>query len=146
MIAAMDDELLDLLRGVANGFHKHMQARIAASGTGLPEFQARLINLIGRHDGISQQALAALAERDKAQIARAIKELEMHGHVARRAHASDWRSQCLVLTDKGKATHAELNAIRKNLGAAAVSKLTPAEKQTLKTCLGKIQAALTDQT
>ncbi len=140
----MDDELVNLLRAVANGFRLRMQARVAASGAGLPEFQARLINLIGRHEGVSQHALASLTERDKAQIARAIKELEVQGYVSRRAHASDWRSQCLALTAKGRKIHARLNEIRKEIGAAALSSLTQAEKQALKACLTKMHTAVAD--
>ncbi|MFA5489918.1 MAG: MarR family transcriptional regulator [Candidimonas sp.] len=140
----MDDELINLLRTVANGFHMRMQAAVAACGEDLPEFQARLINLIGRNEGISQQSLAALTERDKAQIARAIKELEAHGHVSRSAHTSDWRTQCLALTAQGRETHTRLNDIRRKLGAAALSILTMEEKQALKACLFKVKAALED--
>lgn len=140
----MDEELIDLLRTVANRFHLRMQAAVAGSAIGLPEFQARLINLIGRNEGISQQSLASLTERDKAQVARAIKELEAHGLVTKSAHASDWRTQCLALTVEGKATHARLHDMRKKLGTAALSSLTQDEKRTLKACLSKVNLALED--
>lgn len=96
-----------------------MQEQVATSGSGLTAFKARLINLIGSNEGISQLTLASFTERDKAQIARAIKELEAHGFVTRSAHASDWRTQCLALTTEGKEIHAKLNNLRKELAAAA---------------------------
>ncbi|MGE4431953.1 MAG: MarR family winged helix-turn-helix transcriptional regulator [Sphingobium sp.] len=140
----MDDELIDLLRTVASGFRMRLQEQVAASVSGLPEFQGRLINLIARNEGISQLSLASLTGRDKAQVARAIKELEAHGFVTKSAHASDWRTQCLALTAKGRETHARLHDMRKKLGAAALSSLTHEEKHALKACLSKVKLVLED--
>lgn len=140
----MDDELIDLLRTVANGFRLRLREQVSASASGLPEFQGRLVNLIGRHEGISQLSLASLTGRDKAQIARAIKELEAHGFVTRSTHASDWRTQRLALTDMGRETHAKLLDMRKALGAAALTSLTHEEKHALKAGLSKMKLALED--
>lgn len=144
MPAGMDNELIELLRAVSNGFHARMQAQVAAHGSGLTTFQARLINLIGRKEGISQVSLALYTERDKAQIARAIKELEGRGFVTRSAHAADWRTQRLALTTEGNKIHAELNVLREELAAIALRGVTEEEKLALQVGLFKMKAALDD--
>lgn len=138
----MDNELIDLLRTVAGGFRARMQARIASSGSGLTIFQARLINAIGRNPGISQLVLASAMDRDKAQIARTVKELEARGLVVRHAHASDWRTKCVALTEEGQGLHIRLQDIRRQLAAEILGGFPDGEKQALRAGLEKMDAAL----
>lgn len=138
----VDDGLIDLLRAVSISFQERLQQLAASNGTGLTAFQARLINLVGRNDGISQLTLATRTDRDKAQIARAVKELEAGGLVIRSPHASDWRSKSLALTDQGQAVYASLRAGRRNLASEALSDLSVDEKLALRSSLQKMVAAL----
>jgi len=138
----MNNELIDLLRGVSNGFRACMQDRIAAGGSGLTSFQAQLVNAIGRNEGISQLELGSFMERDKAQIARAVKELEARGLLIRGAHESDWRTKSVALTQEGRDAHARLMKVRGELVAEAFGDLTEVEKHALRGGLMKIDAAL----
>lgn len=138
----MNSELIELLRRVSSGFRACMQDRIGAGGSGLTTFQARIINAVGRNEGVSQLELGSFLDRDKAQIARAVKELEARGLLARSAHASDWRTKSVALTDEGRRAHARLNEARKELAAEALGDLSRAEKDALRSGLGKIDAAL----
>ncbi len=140
----MEDELIDLLRAVSHDFQARKQERIGADCPGLTAFQARLVNLIGRHEGISQLTLGSFTDRDKAQIARAVKELEARGLVTRAAHADDWRTKSLVLTAEGQRIHARLNGISGQLAADVLGRLSDGEKRALRSCLGKMEAALRD--
>lgn len=138
----METALLDLLRTVSAGFQARMQAEITRGDTGLTPFQARLLNLIGRTPNRTQLDLVGLTERDKAQVARAVKELEAHGLVARVAHPSDWRSKCLTLTPSGAEIHAGLRALRAGLGETLLAPLSAAERQLLHDSLAKMAATL----
>lgn len=138
----MNSELIDLLRTVSSGFRMRMQERMMAQGPELTVFQGRLVNAIGRNEGISQLELGVLVERDKAQIARAVKELEARGLVLRGAHASDWRTKSIALTQEGRRLHAYLNAERQQLAAEVLDSLSEAEKHALRTGLRKMDAAL----
>lgn len=138
----MDNELIDLLRTVSSGFRVRMQTQIAASGSGLTTFQARLVNLIGRSEGISQLELGLIMDRDKAQIARAIKELEARGLVTRSAHGSNWRTKRVALTTEGQRMHGRLNGVRKQLAAEVLGGLSEVEKHALRSGLKKMDAAL----
>lgn len=138
----MDNDVIDLLRGVAHAFQSRMQMEILAHGAGITAFQGRLINLIGRSEGVSQLTLASWTDRDKAQVARAVKELENRNLVLRSAHASDWRLKCLSLTAEGQQIHAELNDLRARLASVALDMLTSEEKNALRLGLGKMREAL----
>lgn len=144
----MDNETIDLLRTVANAFQTRMKEQITADNTGnagLSTFQARLINLIGRNEGISQLTLGSLTERDKAQIARAIKELEANGFVTHSLKTTDKRTKCLALTPFGQEMHLQLNKLREQLAIEALSKLTHDEKSALHTALQKVATTLRPQ-
>lgn len=138
----MNNELIDLLRTVATGFQARMQEQVATDGSNLTTFQARLINLIGRNEGISQLLLGSLTERDKAQVARAVKELEARRLVTRTAHPSDWRTKCLVLTAEGRRIHACLSGLRQRLANEVLSGLSDEEKHAFRASLEKIDMAL----
>lgn len=140
----MQTELIDLLRTVTAGFQACMQQRVAAEGAGLGTFQARLLNLIGRNEGISQLGLGSFTDRDKAQIARAVKELETRGLVSRTPHPSDWRTKCLALTAGGKQLHMQLHDVRQQLAIEMFASLSEDEKQALHSILGKMAATLED--
>jgi len=141
----MDTELIDLLRSVAGGFHGRMQQFAACEAPGLTEFQARLVNLIGRCEGISQMDIGTRIGRDKAQIARTVRELETLGLVCRSAHPSDWRAKCLALTDQGKSVHGRLAERRRQISAQASEVLSDEERQCLQAALRKLAAALQDR-
>ncbi|VCU71605.1 Multidrug resistance operon repressor [Pigmentiphaga humi] len=138
----MDNEIIDLLRAVASSFQMRMKEQIVTSDSGLSAFQARLINLIGRNDGISQLTLGSLTERDKGQIARAINELEAGGFVTRSLNASDKRSKCLTLTSAGRKMHIRLNALRGQLAAEALRGLGDDDKHALQATLQKVATRL----
>lgn len=141
----MENELIDLLRNAASLFQARMQNQVASIGDGLTGFQARLLNVIGRHDGISQLALASFMDRDKAQITRAVKDMEGRGLILRVAHESDWRIKSLTLTAKGRDMHARLNAIRHDLAVEMFSPLNDEEKNMLRQSLKKITGSFEGQ-
>lgn len=138
----MDNEIIELLRTIANSFQMRMKEQIASSDSDLSAFQSRLINIIGRNDGISQLTLGMLTERDKAQIARAVNELETAGFVTRSLNESDKRSKCLTLTAAGTEMHLQLNGIRGQLAIEALSSLADDEKHALHATLQKMAKRL----
>ncbi len=138
----MDNEIIDLLSTVASSFQTRMKDQISSNNAGPAIFQARLINLIGRHDGISQLTLGSMTERDKGQIARAINELEAAGFVTRILNPADKRSKCLTLTPVGRKMHRQLKDMRAHLAAEALSTLTEKEKQAFQATLQKIATTL----
>jgi len=138
----VSDALIDLLRKVSSSFQLRLQEIAAIKVLELAPFQARLLSLIFRHPAISQNALAAATERDKAQIARAIKELERLGFVTRAEHATDWRTQHLTLTEAGRQAAARIDQERTELIATALRDCSAEEQDTLCRSLDKISRSL----
>ena len=138
----MNENPITLLREVSANFQLRLSEMAAITELELAPFQARLLSVIGRSPGISQLALAASTERDKAQIARAIKELERRGFVARSAHKTDWRTQCLNVTDDGRRAAAILDAQRADLVANALRACSAEEQDALRSILAKINRSI----
>ncbi len=138
----MADELIDLLREVSHAFQARLQDLPAFEALGLTPFQGRLVSVIGRRPGISQQAIAARTGRDKAQVARTVKELEARGLLRRATHEHDWRMQCLSLTEAGARAAAAIDAERDALGVQVVRDIDPAQRAAMVSGLAAIRAAM----
>src|ERR1700761_1574426 len=69
---------------------------------GLAPADAGILRLVGRSEGISQQALAAALRMHASRLVALIDDLETRGLLVREAHPSDRRLYSLALTDKGK--------------------------------------------
>lgn len=135
-------ELIDLLRVVARRFRGAMNEQVLMHEASLTGFQGRLINLIGRSKEISQLLLTQFTESDKAQIARALKDLELRGLIKRNADKRDSRVKILSLTSDGERIYADLNQSHASIASLAFMGLNADEKETLSSCLKKIKTAL----
>jgi DNA-binding MarR family transcriptional regulator len=80
--------------------------------------------------------------RDRAQIARTIKELEGRRLLLRSAHESDWRSHSLTVTSDGKRACTIIAGARTGLGADVTQDLTPAERGVMVVALQKMKDRL----
>lgn len=136
------DELIDLLGEVSSGFQVGLQELASLRDLALAPFQARLLAVIGRRPGCSQQELAGWTGRDKAQVARTIKELDTRGLLARSAHRSDWRSHTLALTADGERAVTLIARERDALGAEVTQNLTPEERRVMIAALDKMKERL----
>lgn len=108
----------------------------------IPAFPSRILSVVSRRSGCTQQELALLLERDKAQVARALRELEKDGLITRVAHKSDWRSRCLILTAEGQKIADALNHQRSLLAETMLHNVPDAGKQVLIQLLSQILSDL----
>lgn len=136
------DNLLELLSAVSNLFDRKLRDMAADVTPDLHFSQAKAIGFLGRNPGCSHQAFAAALERDKGQIARLVKELELRGLVRREADPQDWRAQCLFLTEAGHAIFAPLQAGRDAIGHAALAALSEPQRADLGQHLRAMLSAL----
>lgn len=138
----MKDPLIDLLAEVSASFQTRLSHLPMTQEIALAPFQLRLLALIARFPGSSQQKLGTMLARDKGQIARAIKELEAHGLIRREASTSDWRSQVLLLTPQGEEIARQAARRRADLGAYALQDLSPETRDVTTDALRRILARL----
>jgi DNA-binding MarR family transcriptional regulator len=138
----MSDAVFTLIREVSRNFQERLQEMGAIEELKLAPFQARVLSVIHRHPAISQLTLAASTDRDKAQVARAVKELERLGLITRSAHKADWRARSLDLTDAGRRASMRLAQGRAELVKAALSACSAQEQEALQRSLEKINRSL----
>jgi DNA-binding MarR family transcriptional regulator len=138
----MDNDLMSLVRELATNLQLRLSEMTVIEDLKLTPFQARVLSAIGRNPGISQLALAASTDRDKAQVARAIKALESRGFIMRFAHSSDWRTQCLDVTEDGKQAATRLATKRAEFFAKAMRECSDEEQNAAFRTLEKINRAI----
>jgi len=133
---------MSLVRELATNLQLRLSEMTVIEDLKLAPFQARLLSVIGRNPGISQIALAASTDRDKAQVARAIKVLESRGFIVRSAHVSDWRTRCLDVTEDGKQASTLLDCRRAEFFATAVDQCSAEEQGAAFRTLEKINRSI----
>ena len=137
-----DAEILNLMGQINRACQAALQQSETMKLLDLAVFPARLLSVISRSPGRSQQALAELLERDKAQVARTLRELEAKGLVTRSAHKTDWRSLCPALTDEGSRIAWQLNQERVGLAARMMADISEEEKPLLANLLQRMLTEL----
>jgi DNA-binding MarR family transcriptional regulator len=138
----MDNDLMSLVRELATNLQLRLSELTVIEELKLAPFQARLLSVIGHNPGISQLALAASTDRDKAQVARAIKVLEARGFIVRSAHVSDWRTQCLDVTAEGRQASTRLDSKRSEYFAKAMRDCSVEEQDAAFRTLEKINRSI----
>jgi DNA-binding MarR family transcriptional regulator len=105
---------------------------------GLSPHHAGILGRVGASPGLSQQQLSDLLGIHPSRLVAIVDELESMGFVERRENADDRRSHALHLTDRGKATLAEIGKIGREHGTELCAALTREEREELVRLLGLI--------
>lgn len=138
----MKETLPNLLRELTLAVQLHLEQMPALRELGLAPYQARVLRAVGLSPGISQQQLAKATQRDKAQVARAVRQLAERGLLRREAHESDWRAQRLYVTPQAERARAMIEAQRKAVFDNAFSALDSEEQAQLAALLARTLATL----
>ncbi len=135
------EELHDLL----HLFRDHLKStsQLVASEMSLGE--VRILVRVGRFPGLTQKDLVAHSHTDKAQMARALNQLEDKGWLVRTASASDKRVRCLHLSTQGKALVARLRSQRAALAAQLLHAMPQPAQQQLMDLLVQARASVQSQ-
>jgi DNA-binding MarR family transcriptional regulator len=109
---------------------RRLNGLLAEAGTGITVDQFRLLTMLWREDGITQQQLAVLLGRDRASVTRMTDILEEQGILMRIADKSDRRINLLYLSKKGR----EIEPLAAAAAQQALDEMTrnfaPEEKNT----------------
>lgn len=122
--------------------HRLRSASAAQEGAGLNGMEARVLGYFARHPGATQSELAAHSGRDKAQLARLVKELRARGLLDGTEDAADRRQIRLAPTDQGRQLIRAERKRRDALRRQAEAGLSAAERAQLCALLLKLLAAL----
>lgn len=138
----MTENIFNLLREVELAFANRLQKMQPLKELSLAPYLGRLLRVIDDNPGITQNRLCQSIDRDKAQVARAIKELERRGFVTRSPHETEWRTQILALTREGRETAAIIGQHRNATIAEALKDIPEERQQMLRQTLETIRSAL----
>ena len=106
--------------------------------------QARYMEIIGDHPGISQEAIARMECVDKGAVARAIKKLEVEHYVVRKRNKQDYRAWCLFLTERGEEVYLGREKNCKDMEALMFKGFTDEEIDTLVELMDRVTKNIED--
>ena len=134
------DEYLPYRLSIASNAVSRLIARAYEDRFGLTIPQWRLLAVLAEKP-MTQQAIVARTATDKVTVSRAAQGLVNRHLINRAAHEADGRSHILALTEQGRELHAEIAPLALAYEAALLSGLTPAEVETLKRLLMRLETA-----
>lgn len=135
-------DIAERLWDLSHRFKARLRASLMEGAPDLAPFQAKALSAIGRFPGLLPNQLADRSGRDKAQIARVLKDLEERGLIARSPHLTDRRTHCLTLTPAGEEVFRHLQHSRMQIAGQMMDGLTPAEQQQVSALLARMAANL----
>lgn len=142
MTERLADSVFESIHSVMH-LYRTQQYRVLRDGPhDLTHMENKVLGFFAAHPGATLRELVQRSGRDKAQLARLIKELRdkalLHGEV----DAADRRSIRLQLTAAGQAAHQALQRQGRHLNEVAVQGLSAEEQQSLVELLGRVRASL----
>jgi len=104
--------------------------------------QGVCLNILARHDGISQRALAEAMHVAPPTLSRMLRSMEGVGLVERRADDRDLRVTRVHLSDAGRALAEEVRGALADHVPVAMAALAPEERVELARLLDKLSASI----
>lgn len=134
-LTMIDTETGEALHRLLHTYKRAMRQAYREAGISLPISHIRALKIIRSQqhsaaEPCTAQMIAARLERDKAQIARVVKELLGDGLIARYHHPDDRRSQILQLTDPGAETLGKVKTAETLAGKRMARGLSEDELET----------------
>ncbi|SDK32402.1 DNA-binding transcriptional regulator, MarR family [Ferrimonas sediminum] len=120
---ALSDTLFDLM----HAYRMAMRSELKAKQLGLNSMHVKCLTYIASQEHCTANDIVSHLCRDKAQIARLIKEMVEKQWLRKAAHPKDKRSQLLTLTDQGQQLATLIQQTRTRVQARMRQNLTEAQ-------------------
>lgn len=108
----------------------------------LAGFLAHVLTVIASGKALTARDIVLSSGRDKAQVARVLKDLQRRGLIGRHPHQGDRRVVGLSVTPAGEELAGTLIAHRRRVETAMTQSLSPQEQATIITLMDKMLAGL----
>ena len=105
-------DILDTLHELVYLLRTGMRRTVEATHPQLSFNDMRILIHVGRRPGMAQRDLVEHSHVDKAQMARALNQLQERGWLTRSPDASDRRVRCLYLSETGQQIYVQLRTLR----------------------------------
>ena len=139
MVLPADDDVFEQLHALMHQFKSHLHQAVREADDALAPMEARALGFFARSPGSTASDLVVHSQRDKAQVTRLIKHLEVRGLLAAAADPDDRRCQRLSLTDQGRAMQRTMQQHRKRWAATLVKDFSAADREQLLTLLARMR-------
>ena len=116
-----------------------LSKNLMANDINLTHHQAKMLILLGRFEGIKQQELAKIVQKDKPTITKMIDNLEKSDLVERRMDPEDRRNRLIYLTEGGKSIRKKVVPIVQKTLDEATSEISGEEFDNLIKSLTKLR-------
>lgn len=129
-----------LVRIVSNSRRKHRQSQ--EEGPRRCRGFGHILDLLSKHDGLSQRQIADMLDIRPQSISEAITTLEERGLIRKEINEQDRRGLLIYITEDGLQMRTELHNERVQNAKRIFTSISEEEKQTLLELLEKVTAAL----
>ena len=127
----MADDVFECIHTVMHLFRAQQHKVLRENSHDLTHMEAKALGFFGRNPGATQSDLVAHSGRDKAQLARLIKNLREKGLLEASTDGEDRRSVRLALTAAGKAAHEAIHRQGRFVSEVAIRGLGKEQCATL---------------
>jgi len=141
-LAQASTEVLETMHAIMHLFRSRQLRGVRDAQQDLAHMEIKTLGFFARHPGASQSDLVAHSGRDKAQVARLIRNLRERGLLDAQADEQDRRSTRLRLSGAGRELHVALHSHDGELAEQAMGDLSEDERATLRALLARVRANL----
>ncbi|MDP5029824.1 MAG: MarR family transcriptional regulator [Paraglaciecola sp.] len=128
--------LRETIFGLAQIYRGHIKTAVNANELGLNGMHVRCLHIIANQSHCTANALVQLLGKDKAQIARLVKDMIEKGWLVKQASPSDKRSQILTLSGSGLALLQKISQLEKEIEASLLAGLSSQDVADFKRIAG----------
>jgi len=133
-----EESLAYYIRTAVRGLVREFNSAVIKAGYHVTDEQWIILSVLWEKEGINQQELSNLSDRDKTSITRLIDSLEKKNIVVRVPDRSDRRNKLIYLTKKGRDLEQGLGQVALSVMEKALSGLTDEHIETSMITLKKI--------
>lgn len=137
-----NESISDTVFNIVHSYRLAMRSTLKANEIGLNAMHIKCLSFIYRTETCTANDIVNHFARDKAQIARLIKEMIGNKWLTKTANPEDKRSQLLSLTEDGKELAKLISETQDNVHKKMQENLTPEELEEFKRIAGIISANL----
>lgn len=138
-------DIYEQLHDLMHAFSAQMRGAVADDLDGLSAMASRVLAYLARRPGSTPSEMVEYSGRDKAQIARIIKQLEEERYVTRAPDPRDGRSYTLTLSERGRAVHKKMEAHRRRVLQAMLRGVSDGERAQLSALLHRLHDNLDER-
>lgn len=139
-----NDNIANTIPDLFESYRRALRHALNANQLGLNAMYVKCIILISKRPNCTANDICTILSRDKAQIARLIKEMILKGWVSKQSSESDKRSFILTLTEQGLLLNEQITVSKKRVSSQMLKGLSKEDVAVFERISGQIINNLSD--